>query len=88
MTGVVAQTQITGTVTDKTTGKPAVGDTVVLVDVQTGMGEVAKTTTDAGGHYKLTKPGNSNYLVTGNSPGRALLHRRAGGQCARRHLCV
>lgn len=63
LTGVVAQTQITGTVTDKTTGKPAAGDTVVLVDVQSGMGEVAKTTTDAGGHYKLTKPGNSNYLV-------------------------
>jgi hypothetical protein len=61
--GVVAEAQITGTVTDKTTGKPAVGDTVVLVDVQTGMGEVAKTTTDAGGHYKLTKPGHSNYLV-------------------------
>jgi len=53
LTGVVAQAQITGTVTDKTTSKPAVGDTVVLVDVQTGMGEVAKTTTDAGGHYKL-----------------------------------
>jgi hypothetical protein len=34
-----------------------------MVDVQTGMGEVAKTTTDAGGHYKLTKPGHSNYLV-------------------------
>jgi hypothetical protein len=63
LTGVVAQAQITGTVTDKTTSKPAVGDTVVLVDVQTGMGEVAKTTTDAGGHYKLTKPGHSNYLV-------------------------
>jgi len=42
LTGVVAQAQITGTVTDKTTSKPAVGDTVVLVDVQTGMGEVAK----------------------------------------------
>jgi hypothetical protein len=63
LTGVVAQAQITGTVTDKTTSKPAVGDTVVLVDVQTGMGEVAQTTTDAGGHYKLTKPGHSNYLV-------------------------
>jgi hypothetical protein len=63
LTGAVAEAQITGTVTDKTTGKPAVGDTVVLVDVQTGMGEVAKTTTDAAGHYKLTKPGNSNYLV-------------------------
>jgi len=54
---------ITGTVTNKTTGKPAVGDPVVLVDVQAGMGEVATTTTDARGHYALKTPGNSNYLV-------------------------
>jgi len=63
LTGVWAQAQITGTVTNKTTGKPSVGDTVVLVDVQAGMGEAARTTTDSGGHYKLTKPGHSNYLV-------------------------
>ena len=63
LSGGWAQAQITGTVTNKTTGKPAVGDTVVLVDVQAGMGEAARTTTDAKGHYKLTKPGSSNYLV-------------------------
>jgi len=63
-TGALAQAaQVTGTVTNKTTGKPAVGDTVVLVDVQAGMGEAAKATTDARGHYALTKPGNSPYLV-------------------------
>jgi hypothetical protein len=61
--GALAQAQVTGTVTNKTTGKPAAGDQVVLVDTQAGMGEVAKATTDAGGHYKLNKPGNSNYLV-------------------------
>jgi hypothetical protein len=54
---------VTGTVTDKTTGKPAVGDSVVLVDVQAGMGEVAHATTDARGHYSLNKPGSSPYLV-------------------------
>jgi hypothetical protein len=63
LTGAFAQAQITGTVTNKTTGKPAAGDSVVLVDVQAGMGEVARSTTDAGGRYKLTKPGQSNYLV-------------------------
>ena len=64
LTGAVAHAvQVTGTVTNKTTGKPAAGDTVVLVDVQAGMGEVAKATTDARGHYALTKPGSSNYLV-------------------------
>jgi len=54
---------VTGTVTDKTTGKPAAGDTVVLVDVQAGMGEVAKATTDANGHYSLKEPASGPYLV-------------------------
>jgi hypothetical protein len=54
---------VSGTVTNKTTGKPAAGDPVVLVDVQAGMGEVAHATTDAKGHYSLTEPGNSPYLI-------------------------
>jgi hypothetical protein len=54
---------VTGTVIDKTTGKPAVGDPVVLVAPMTGMGEVARTTTDARGHYSLDKPGSVPYLV-------------------------
>jgi hypothetical protein len=64
LTGAMAQaTTVTGTITNKTTGKPAAGDTVVLVDVQAGMGEVAHATTDARGHYSLVEPGNSPYLV-------------------------
>jgi hypothetical protein len=55
--------QITGTVTNKTDGKPAAGDAVVLVDVQAGMAEVARATTDAHGHYSLNKPGAGPYLV-------------------------
>jgi len=54
---------VTGTVTNKTTGKPAVGDQVVLVDVQAGMGEVAHATTDSKGRYSLVEPGSSPYLV-------------------------
>jgi len=54
---------ITGTVTDKTTGKPAVGDVVVLVNPMAGMAEQAKTTTDAKGHYSLEKPGAGPALV-------------------------
>jgi len=54
---------VTGTVTNKTTNKPAAGDTIVLVDVQAGMGEVAKATTDASGHYSLKEPGSGPYLV-------------------------
>ncbi len=62
--GTLAQAAtVTGTVTDKTTGKPAAGDTVVLVDVQAGMGEAAHTVTDARGHYSLTEPGGGPYLV-------------------------
>ncbi len=63
LAGALAQAQITGTVTDKTTGKPAAGDTVVLVNPQAGMGEAAHTTTDTRGHYSLTTPGPGNYLV-------------------------
>lgn len=63
-TGALAQAaSVTGTVTDKTTGKPAAGDVVVLVDVQAGMGEVAHTATDAKGRYTLKEPGSGPYLV-------------------------
>jgi carboxypeptidase family protein len=64
LTGALAHaTTVTGKVTNKTTGKPAAGDPVVLVDVQAGMGEVAHATTDANGRYSLVEPGNSPYLV-------------------------
>lgn len=62
--GAAAQTaSVTGTVTDKTTGRPAAGDAVVLVDVQAGMSEVAHATTDAQGHYSLNEPATGPYLI-------------------------
>src|ERR1035437_9150569 len=62
--GALAQAAtVTGLVTNKTTGGPAAGDTVVLVDVQAGMGEVAHSTTDGSGHYSLSEPGSGPYLV-------------------------
>jgi hypothetical protein len=52
--GTLAQAAtISGTVTDKTTGKPAAGDVVVLVNPMAGMAETARATTDAKGHYSL-----------------------------------
>jgi Carboxypeptidase regulatory-like domain len=54
---------VTGTVTDKTTGKPAAGDAVVLVEPMSGMSEVARTTTDAQGRYTLNLPGSNPYLI-------------------------
>ncbi len=54
---------ISGTVTSKTTGKPAVGDQVVLLNVWAHFREVAHATTDAKGCYSLAKPGNRHSLV-------------------------
>ena len=55
--------KVSGTVQDKTTGKPAAGDKVELVDVQAGMSVADSATTDASGRYTLNKPGNGPYLV-------------------------
>ncbi len=64
LAGALAQaTEVTGTVTNKTTGKPAAGDPVALVDVQAGMGEVAHATTDTKGHYSLNEPASGPYLI-------------------------
>jgi Carboxypeptidase regulatory-like domain len=54
---------ITGTVTNKTSGKPSAGDNVELVDVQAGMADAASATTDAHGHYSLESPGMGPYLI-------------------------
>ncbi len=46
-------TTLTGTVTNGTTGKPAAGDDVVLLQLSQGMNEQARTRTDAQGHFKF-----------------------------------
>ena len=59
-----AQTaQVSGTVTDKTTGKPAAGDAVVLLEPMAGMAEAGRATTDAKGHYTLNIPSAAPYLI-------------------------
>jgi len=50
----LAAATISGTVTDRTTGKPASGDTALLLDLQQGMTESARTTIDAKGHYSFS----------------------------------
>ena len=67
--GAALQAQVAGTVTNKTTGKPAAGDSVALVDVRASMNEAGKTTTDARGRYSLTRPGQSSYLVRATHQG-------------------
>jgi hypothetical protein len=62
--GALAQAaQVTGTVTNKTTGKPASGDAVALVEPMAGMAEVAHTKVDASGHYSLARSNNAPALV-------------------------
>jgi len=62
--GALAQAAtVTGTVTDKTTGKPSVGDAVALVAPMMGMSEVGSATSDAQGHYALNEPGSVPYLI-------------------------
>ena len=58
-----AATPITGTVTNKTTGKPSAGDTVTLIRLAQGMQEATHTTTDAHGHYTLEVPDDGLHLV-------------------------
>jgi hypothetical protein len=45
---------LTGTVTNKTTNKPAAGDEVVLIKLANGMEEAARTKADAKGNFKFT----------------------------------
>ncbi|HEY3707064.1 MAG TPA: carboxypeptidase-like regulatory domain-containing protein [Terracidiphilus sp.] len=60
---------VTGTVTNKTTGKASAGDLVELVDVQAGMSAVAKATTDSAGKYSLNEPGSGPYLIRATHQG-------------------
>lgn len=54
---------ITGTVTNKTNGKPSAGDQVTLIQLQQGMQESTKTTTDSRGRFKLEVPDEGIHLV-------------------------
>jgi len=47
---------VTGTVTNGTTGKPAAGVDVILIQLQGTMKPVEQTKTDARGHYQLSDP--------------------------------
>lgn len=70
LTGALAEASpITGTVINKTTGKPVVGDAVSLVDLQANMAEAAHAKTDAHGRYSLNVPGIGPYLVRATHQG-------------------
>jgi hypothetical protein len=58
-----AATQVTGVVTNRTTNKPAAGDTVTLIELAQGMQDAGSTTTDSHGRYKLNIPSDGAHLV-------------------------
>ena len=51
-----AAQNITGTVTNGTTGKPAAGEEVSLLSLSQGMQEIGSTRTDAQGHFSFPAP--------------------------------
>ena len=54
---------LTGTVTNKTTDKPAAGDEVVLIKLGNGMEEAARTKADAKGNFKFTYDDQGPHLI-------------------------
>jgi hypothetical protein len=59
----LAATEITGMVTDRTTGKPSPGDTVALISFGKGMQVAAETKTDARGKYSIAAPDGETHLI-------------------------
>ena len=60
---VMSAESISGVVTNKTTGKPAGNDDVVLLRLAQGMQESARTKTDARGRYTIEVPQQGLHLV-------------------------
>ena len=56
LSSLAAAQNITGTVTNATTGKPSVGDQVTLLSLSQGMQEIASTKSDARGHFSFAAP--------------------------------
>ncbi len=56
LTSFAAAQNITGTVTNATTGKPSAGDEVTLLSLSQGMQEVGHTKSDAQGRFSLAAP--------------------------------
>jgi 5-hydroxyisourate hydrolase-like protein (transthyretin family) len=63
LSGLAFADSITGTVTNKTTNKPAGGDDVVLIRLQQGMQEATRTKTDAKGRFTLDVPANESQAI-------------------------
>ena len=54
---------ITGTVTNRTTGKPSSGDTIAVINTAQSMDEIAKATSDANGSFHVSAPDGGQILL-------------------------
>ena len=59
LVAVAAAQNITGTVTNGTTGKPASGEEVTLLSLSQGMQEIGNTKTDAQGRFSFAAPADA-----------------------------
>jgi len=77
--GAAAET-VTGTVTNRTTGKPSDGDTIAAINLSVGMDEIAKATSDSRGKYKLSLPEGGQFLLHITHKGAEYFARVPPGQ--------
>jgi len=54
---------VTGTVIDRTTGKPSKGDTIAVINTAQSMDEIAKATSDAQGKFNVNTPDGGQILL-------------------------
>ena len=77
---VLLAAQLTGTVTNATTGKPAAGDEVALLSLTGGMQETSSVRTDAQGKFTLDEPDEQvEHLIRVNHDGAFYFQGSSGG---------
>jgi len=62
-TATAMAASLSGTVTNRTTGKPSKGDTIALINTAQSMDEIAKVTTDAQGKFQVNAPDGGQILL-------------------------
>jgi hypothetical protein len=63
LSAVASAQNLSGTLKNGTTGKPAAGDDVILIKLGQGMEEAARTKSDASGHFSFNLPDNGPHLI-------------------------
>jgi hypothetical protein len=60
---VALAANLTGVVTDRTTGKPSAGDTIAVINTAQGMDEIAHATSSASGQFTVAVPDGGQILL-------------------------